>query len=218
MVFFSLGLKKVPSSPTLRQRLDQGALHNQWNSIIRSENMNLLRRSQTTITALKVDAKEYVPLDIDVSPFDNSGTKKQGISWTYKGFEGYSPIFAYLGREGYGVNVELREGKTHSQNGAVSFLAETIRLSKRATDQSLLIRMDSGHDSRDNLALCIQNGVDCIIKRNLRRENPALFLEYAKSRGIKPESERYGKTVYRFVKSVNVTVEKKKYTVRWFIL
>lgn len=211
---FSLGLKKVPSSPTLRQRLDQGAQHTEWNSIIRSENTCLLRRSQTKVTSIKVGAKEYVPLDVDVSPFDNSGTKKQGISWTYKGFEGYSPIFAYLGQEGYGVHAELREGKDHSQKGAVPFLAETIRLSKAVTDQPLLLRMDSGHDSRDNLALCIQNGVDCIIKRNLRKEKPELLLEYAKSHEVKAESERSGKTVYRFVKTVHITVEKKKYPVK----
>lgn len=210
---YSLGLEKVPSSPTLRQRLDQGAQHAEWNPIIRSENVNLLRRSQTKVTAVKAEAKEYVPLDIDVSPFDNSGTKKQGISWTYKGFEGYSPIFAYLGREGYGINVELREGKDHSQKKAVPFIAETIRLSKKVTDRPLLLRMDSGHDSRDNLALCIKNGVDCIIKRNLRKEKAELLLEYAKSHEVKAQSERPGKTVYRFVKPVNITVDKKKHPI-----
>ena len=28
-------------------------------------------------------------MDLDVSPFDNSGTKKQGVSWTYKKVDGY---------------------------------------------------------------------------------------------------------------------------------
>jgi len=185
----------------------------EWNPIIRDENANLLRLSKTSITPVQVGEKAYVPLDVDVSPFDNSGTKKQGISWTYKGFEGYSPIFAYLGQEGYCVNVELREGKDHSQKGALPFLAESIRLSKTVTDQPLLLRMDSGHDCRDNLALCIQQGVDCIIKRNLRREQPAFLLEYAKRQGIKAETERPGKTVYRFVKPVQITVNKKKYHV-----
>lgn len=210
---FSLSLKKVPSSPTLRQRLDQGSRHSEWNAIIRDENANLLRLSKTRITPVQVGEKAYVPLDVDVSPFDNSGTKKQGISWTYKGFEGYSPIFAYLGQEGYCINLELREGKDHSQKGAIPFLAESIRLSKTSTDLPLLLRMDSGHDCRDNLALCIQQGVDCIIKRNLRREQPVFLLEYAKRQGIKGETERTGKTVYHFVKEVLITVNKKKYPV-----
>lgn len=211
---FSLGLKKVPSSPTLRQRMDQGAQHAQWNPIVRSENAQLLRRSQTKVTGVAVGTKEYVPLDVDVSPFDNSGTQKQGISWTYKGFDGYSPIFAYLGQEGYAVNVELREGKQHSQKGAIPFLDESIRLSKTVTKQPLLLRMDSGHDSRDNLALCIKNKVDCIIKRNLRREKAELILEYAKSHKVTAESPRMGKVIYRFVKPVNITVDKEKYSVK----
>jgi len=33
-----------------------------------------------------------VALDIDVSPFDNSMTKKEGVSRTYMGIDGYAPI------------------------------------------------------------------------------------------------------------------------------
>lgn len=44
--------------------------------------------------------QEFLPLDIDVSPFDNSNTKKEGVSYTYKGHDGFAPIFAYLGKEG----------------------------------------------------------------------------------------------------------------------
>lgn len=74
--------------------------------------------------------------------------------------------------------------------------------------------MYSGHDSRDNLALCTQNEVDCIIKRNLRKEKAELILEYAKSHEITVEAPRASKTVYRFVRPVNITVDKKKYPVK----
>ena len=33
----------------------------------------------------------YVPLDMDVFPIDNSKTKKEGVGYTYKGFDGYAP-------------------------------------------------------------------------------------------------------------------------------
>ena len=33
--------------------------------------------------------EDWIALDLDVSPFDNSGTKKQGVSWTYKKVDGY---------------------------------------------------------------------------------------------------------------------------------
>ena len=36
---------------------------------------------------------------------------------TAKGFDGYAPIMAYIGDEGYLVNTELREGKQHCQKG-----------------------------------------------------------------------------------------------------
>ena len=51
---------------------------------------------------------------MDVSPFDNSKTKKEYVSRTYKGMDGYAPNFGYIGTEGHMVNTELREGKQHS--------------------------------------------------------------------------------------------------------
>jgi len=36
----------------------------------------------------------FVPVDIDVSPFDNSKTKKEGASRTYKGMDGYGASFS----------------------------------------------------------------------------------------------------------------------------
>ena len=51
----------------------------------------------------------FVPVDIDVTPMDNSKSKKEGVSRTYKGFDGYAPMMAYIGTEGYAINFELRE-------------------------------------------------------------------------------------------------------------
>jgi len=41
---------------------------------------------------------------------------KEGASPTYKHFDGYHPIFTYIGREGYMINTELREGKPPAQD------------------------------------------------------------------------------------------------------
>lgn len=43
-----------------------------------------------------------IPVDIDVIPFDNSKTHKEGVSRSYKGYDGYAPMMAYIGYEGYG--------------------------------------------------------------------------------------------------------------------
>ena len=137
-----------------------------------------------------------VPVDIDVTPMDNSKTAKQGVSRTYKGFDGYAPMMAYIGTEGYAVNFELREGKQHCQNGTVEFLLETINLCRKLTDKPLLVRLDSGNDYIDNVAVLIDTGCSFIIKRNLRKESREEWFQMAKTYCKDITTPREGKTVY----------------------
>lgn len=193
-IFFgqSLRVKKVPSSPTMRQRFNLAG--NRWREIVLEESAGMLKTLDAVITPC---IRDLVPLDIDVTPFDNSNTKKEGVKRTYKGHDGYAPIFAYLGQEGYGVNVELREGSEHSQHGTPEFLKQTLRYARMITDQPLLIRMDAGFDSVDNLKVCLntETPTDLIIKRNLRREGKESWLNIAEQKGICC-LERDGKKVY----------------------
>jgi hypothetical protein len=190
----SLGIARCPASPTLRQRLD--VVNGAFNDIIKEESAKLIRNTAPEIGTVTPSKGARAPQDIDVSPFDNSKTKKEGVSRTYKGNDGFSPILAYLGREGYEVNVELREGSQHSQKNTPAFLRETIRYAKMVTDKGILVRLDSGNDSLDNIAVCIEEGVDWLIKRNLRKEKPADWLEIAQERGTQ-SSPREGKKVWR---------------------
>ena len=141
-------------------------------------------------------ANGLVPVDIDVTPMDNSKSKKEGVSRTYKGFDGYTPMMAYIGTEGYAINFELREGKQHCQKGTVEFLLETIKLCHKMTDKPLLICLDSGNDSIDNVAVLMDTGCFFIIKRNLRRESTDDWFEMAKQYCQNVNSPRDGKTVY----------------------
>jgi len=102
-------------------------------------------------------------MDIDVTPMDNSESNNEGISRTYKGFDGYTPMMAYIGTEGYAINLEPREGKQHCQNGTVEFLQETIELCRRLTEKPPLVRLDSGNDSINNVAVLIDAGCFFII-------------------------------------------------------
>jgi hypothetical protein len=143
--------------------------------------------------------KNWIPLDIDVSPFDNSNTKKEGVSYTYKGFDGYSPIFAYLGEEGYEINMEFRAGSDHCQKNTDNFLKETLLLAKKLTTKPILVRMDSGNDSVDNLKVCHAEGTssDYIIKRNIRKEKISSWQAIAEeSKNSKLSQPRDGKKVY----------------------
>lgn len=201
--FFSeaLCVTAVPSSPTLRQRLDLVASdeHRAWQSVILEESAHLLRTIHAPLTPIVLGEEQrvYLPLDIDVSPFDNSGTKKEGVSRTYKGCDGYAPIFAYLGQEGYAAHVEFRTGSTHCQKGTAAFLAQSIRYARQISDLRLLVRMDAGNDSVENLVVCRNDatGADFIIKKNLRKESPEVWLMTAQQHGTCSEP-REAKKVY----------------------
>lgn len=204
---YALDIEHIPSCSTLRQRLNNVSLSqseepsNAWSSILLEESAELIQSYSHLLTPITLkNEKQYMPLDVDVSPFDNSDTKKEGVSWTYKKFDGYSPIFAYLGKEGFGVNVELRDGKTHCQANTPKFLSQTITYAKSITDQALLLRLDSGNDSVDNINVCHDKSTsaDFIIKRNPRKETAESWLEIAKEHGNVDEP-REGKTVYRGV-------------------
>lgn len=189
----ALGITRaIPSEETLRQRMDD--IGDSLRTVILEENIHLLLANNIQPTALE---NGYVPVDIDVTPMDNSKSKKEGVSRTYKGFDGYAPMMAYIGTEGYAVNFELREGKQHCQNGAVGFLQETIHLCKKLTDKPLLIRLDSGNDSIDNVAVLIEEGCYFVIKRNLRRESKDGWFEMAKEHCQNITSPRDGKSVYK---------------------
>lgn len=186
----SLGISTVPSSATLRQRLDEFA--DDFSDIVREETVHLLKNTITP-SSLIIGSQSYVPLDIDVTPLDNSQTKKEGVSCTYKMFDGYAPIMAYLGKEGYQINLELREGKQHCQNGTPEFLQETLWFARSVTDEEILVRLDSGNDSAENIKILYEWGVYFIIKRNLRRENKPEWVKIAKKQG-KQIDLRKGKT------------------------
>ena len=138
----------ITSESSLRNRLDDIGIT--MNTQILEVNISMFRESRFEPSALKCGC---VPVNIDVSPFDNSGSHKKGVSRTYKNFDGYAPIFAYLGTEGYLCNAELREGSQHCQCGTPEILAETISAAKQMTGNSFLFRMDSGNNALENMLL-----------------------------------------------------------------
>ncbi|OUM84144.1 MAG: transposase [Bacillus thermozeamaize] len=75
------------------------------------------------------------------------------------------------------------------------FLSESITYARRVTDRPLLVRMDAGHDSLENLHRCHDHQVDYIIKVNLRRESKETWLHIAQTRGTCHEP-REGKKEY----------------------
>ena len=192
---FAMGLKRIPTEVTFRQNLDLLAAKESTFEALDAFNLSLLRKMN--FTAISCETGNYFPLDIDVTPLDNSKSKKEGVSCTYKMFDGYAPIMSYLGIEGYQVDTEFRVGKQHCQNGTPEYLKGVISRAKSVLpkDASILIRMDGGNHSGDNFVEMNQNNVFWIIKRNQRKEPKSYWLETAKVLG-ECVSDEGGKRVY----------------------
>ena len=210
----SFGLDALASEETLRQRLDAIAHERpaEARAIIAEASNTLMGLHAPTITpCLRLDHRQWIPLDGDVSPMDNGQTKKQGVGRTYKGCDGYASMFAYLGAEGYQVHAELREGTQHCQKGTPALLNEAIRRSREILAmhhgddvdprrERLLVRLDAGHDDIENVRVCRRwPGVDWIIKRNPRKMGDhqlQQWREIAAAHGT-CEQPREGKQIWR---------------------
>ena len=151
----AIGICRVPSSSRLRQRLDEQA--DNYREVIDTAMMNFMIKANVPVTCLP---SGYVVLDLDVFPMDNSKTKKEGVSRTYKGHDGYAPLAAYLGEEGWCIACELREGKQHGQKEFIYTLERVIPRARSLTSRPLLMRLDSGHDALENRLYLEKEEVD----------------------------------------------------------
>lgn len=145
----ALGLTKIPSSAWMRQRLDaRGA---ELRELTDELSLRLLERTEAPITA----HQGYVCCDIDTFVMDNSDTKKEDVSRTYQGVDGYTPIAAYLGNEGWSIGLELRAGSQHTAFETDYFLARVFPRIERLVpaDAKVLLRQDSGFDGAHLLFL-----------------------------------------------------------------
>ena len=186
----TLGLRHVPSAETQRQRLDAFPEAFRWE--VEDEAVELVRRTNAPVSALPGG---WVPLDIDATALDNSGTKKEGVSYTYQGFAGYLAMGAYLGREGWCLGMELRPGSQHSQNGFVPFLQRVLARARPLVrpEQRLLVRLDSAHDALETLVALEEQreGVDWIVKWNPRKQDLVAWWERAeKEKCVLPEDPK----------------------------
>ena len=227
----ALDIGKVPSSEWLRQRLDAKGV--QLPEPVAELSLRLLERTEAPITA----HKGYVCVDFDTFAQDNSGTRKEGVSRTYQGFDGYTPVAAYLGNEGWNIGLQLRPGKQHSALGTEEFLKGIFPRLERLvpTDAKVLERSDSGFDSacllflqageRDRLS-ALGRSFDYIVKWNPRKQDKPGWVARAETahafRDTRPgkreallslDVERAWKKAHRtfrlIVKVVERTIDKK---------
>jgi hypothetical protein len=170
----ALGIELLPSSPTLRQRMDAraAALFEYVPPMIEA----LLASAQPQYGVLPCG---WLALDIDTFAMDNGGSAKDGVGRTYAGVDGYCPLAAYLGSNGYCLDLALRPGTQHSAL-ETEFNFECVvpmaqRLSAQGPKAPILARLDSGFDSA-KLMLSLEGynrrgmpRVDWLIKWNPRQ-------------------------------------------------
>ena len=149
---------------------------------------------------------KLTPFDIDVFPMDNSRTKKEGVSYTYKGFDGYAPLAAYLGEEGWCLACELRPGSQHGQKEFIYFLERVVPRAKGLSSHRLLARLDSGHDAVVNRFWFAAEIVEFIIKWNPRRQDLEAWLKRAETQA-EWSFPREGKRVGIFSETVGETLD-----------
>lgn len=188
----ALNLSSIASTETLRQRMDAHAAT--WEPIVRKCGVDMLVRLGVPVTPLSTG---HVPLDMDVFPMDNSNTKKEGVSRTYKGHDGFAPIGGWLGMEGWCLGMEFRKGSQHSQEGFIPYMEEVVRAARRLTSKKLLVRLDSAHDALTTLVALRALTVSFIVKWNPRREAPVYWWKRAFAEGVVTEP-RPGKRVALF--------------------
>jgi hypothetical protein len=204
----ALNLPFVYAKETVRLYLEDMAV--EGDTIIeqlRGCNGSLIRKAP--LHGLWINGLKYLPVDIDTSVLDNSKTKKEGVSRTYQGYDGYHPIFAYLGKEGYMLDCELRPGSQHCQKGTVEFINGLMKgLEEMNVGKRYLFRLDSGNDAWETLKMAGEGekGNYCIIKRNKRKERDEVWLKRAKRHG-KRVGSRKGKKVW--IGSVKIHPRKK---------
>ena len=139
----ALGLKAVPSSPTLRQRLDAYAAA--WFDLVPQLNQRLLasRINGQPIDFGALDCG-YTPVDLDTFAMNNSFTKKELVGRTYAGVDGYCPFAVYLGRLGYCLELALRPGVQHSAAESQYNFERALPMAASFVATALLVRADSG--------------------------------------------------------------------------
>jgi hypothetical protein len=169
----ALGLAQAPSSATLRQRLDaQGSA---WFALIDQVNERLLGlRLQGRPIDFGLLATGHCPIDIDTFAMDNSNTARQGVGRTYAGVDGFCPLAACLGTQGYCLQLALRPGTQHSAFETPYDLEHVLPLAQRLCAAPLLLRADSGFcgqpilDSVAQQAQALGRRIDVLIKWNPR--------------------------------------------------
>lgn len=175
----ALNIKTVPSAPTLRQRIE--SFDEEMWEVLREINSEIIRLNFSN-ESRTINGVEYMVIDSDVTPMDNSKTQKEGVELTYKKVFGIAPMMSYSGKSGYMLNNELRNGSAHSNcEGTLEYFTQTIELARSISSLPIFSVLDSGNDDCKLVEYFNNNDIEFLIKRNLRNENRKQYIDRCKA-------------------------------------
>ncbi len=177
----------------MRQRMDDNAA--EFLQVVTWATIEFLMKAEVPLTRL---ATGHVAVDIDGFAMDNSGTKKENVSRTYRNFDGYLALPVYLANEGWLIDCPLLPGSQHPQKEFVPLIQRALAKIRHIYKGKLLLRTDSAHDALDNrIELSRHEEVDYILKWNPRKQNTETWRQLAFTKG-KITTPRPGKRVAIF--------------------
>ena len=191
----TLKLPYVPAPETLRLYMEQVAGNYEYaQERIQQSNTQLLNMND--LIPVKTPLGSYTIVDIDVSPLNNSKSNKEGVSRTYKGYDGFAPTFSYISAKGYVLACDLRIGKQHCQKDTPQFITRNLAILENLNlEHPVLFRLDGGYDAASTLKVLANSGHFFLVRHNLRKESTLSWLDIAKAEGTVTYESSH-KTVY----------------------
>jgi hypothetical protein len=103
--------------------------------------VEFLMKAEVPLTVL---SSGHIAVDIDGFAMDNSGTKKECVSRTYRNFDGYLAMPVYLANEGWLIECPLLPGSQHPQKSFITLLQRALAKIRQICKDSELPRPQGG--------------------------------------------------------------------------
>lgn len=119
----ALKVARIASPATFRQRLEKICEDPKLLEELRLSMIRLIKVCDKKNLLSSIGGRTWIRVDTDTSVFDNSDTKKEGISYGYNKVEGFAPRFSFLpGR--IIIGSELLPGNFHATHeGYIDYIS-----------------------------------------------------------------------------------------------
>ncbi len=157
MVTRAVGLRRLPDVSTMSR-------------FLKSVDERTVKKVDAQVVSmvaqrLAIEQLPTVTLDYDGSVLSTKGRGIEGTAVGFnkkkKGSRSYYPIFCTIAQLGQVLKARQRCGNVHDSNGALPFIQETVKTTRKASPRSRLeVRMDSAHFNDMAVSWLAENRVE----------------------------------------------------------